>query len=94
MAGSSRLLYINKRGALFRAYKSKRLVCRKEGISFCDGDGKMDLISVPETGKNAADIVFTYAKKQGRKVRALTGNYRKKGKILSRHCNRFHVFAL
>lgn len=24
--------------------------------------GKMDLIFVPETGKNAADIVFTYAK--------------------------------
>ena len=32
-------------------------MCRKEGISFCDGDGKMDLIFVPETGKNAADIV-------------------------------------
>ena len=38
----------------------------------------MDLIFVPETGKNAADIVFIYAKKQERKVRALTGNYRKK----------------
>ena len=41
----------------------------------------MDLIFVPETGKNAADIVFKYAKKQERKVRVLTGNYRKKGKI-------------
>jgi hypothetical protein len=30
--------------------------------------GKMDLIFAPETGKNAADIVFTYAKKQGRKA--------------------------
>lgn len=28
----------------------------------------MDLIFVPETGKNAADIVFTYAKKQERKA--------------------------
>lgn len=38
----------------------------------------MDLIFVPEMGKNAADIVFTYAKKQGRKARVLTGNHRKK----------------
>ena len=48
---------------------------------FYDGDGKMDLIFVPETGKNAADIVFTYAKKQGRKARVLTGNHRKKAKF-------------
>lgn len=41
----------------------------------------MDLIFVPETGKNAADIVFTYAKKQERKARVLTENHRKKAKF-------------
>lgn len=53
----------------------------KRASLFVMATGKMDLIFVPETGKNAADIVFIYAKKQERKVRALTGNYRKKGKI-------------